>query len=109
MIPALLFVIFIIVIYFTIKPLLSKNIEIYEEGNDLKDLSNKRRLVNIFKQIRETEYEYDMGIISEEDFNRTNKELKLEASILLENKEDEFSQDSKNSKINLEENDKFWF
>jgi hypothetical protein len=75
--------------YFTVQPLLSDKIDIPEAGGDPKELSNKRRLVNIFKQIRETEFEHDMGIISDEDFVRTNNELKLEASKFLDNSEGE--------------------
>tara|TARA_Y100001968_G_C19318838_1_gene698130 strand:+ start:421 stop:849 length:429 start_codon:yes stop_codon:yes gene_type:complete len=108
MVPVLLFIIFIIAMYFTVQPLLSEKIDIPEEGGNPKELSNKRRLVNIFKQIRETEFEHDMGIISDEDFDRTNNELKLEASKLLDNSEEDVA-DKKclncDCKINLE--DKF--
>ena len=111
MIPILFFIVFIVAIYFTVQPFLLENIEIPEEVINPKNLSKKRRLVNIFKQIRETEFEYDMGIISDEDFNRTNNELKLEASNLIENsKEISTSQkcsNCKNCHSKLEENDKF--
>tara|TARA_B100001029_G_C15060453_1_gene457974 strand:- start:609 stop:1040 length:432 start_codon:yes stop_codon:yes gene_type:complete len=85
MIPVLLFIIFIIAMYFTIQPLFLEKVLIPDEIGNPKDISKKMRLLNLFNQIRETEFEYDMGIISNEDFDRTNNELKLEASNLLEN------------------------
>ena len=41
MIPVLLFIIFIIVMYFTVQPLLSDKIDIPEAGGDPKELSNR--------------------------------------------------------------------
>ena len=85
MLPVLLFLIFISAFYFTIHPLFSqKSYKIDSETNQT-ETAKKRRLINLFKQIRETEFEHEMGITAEEDFNRTRDELKSEAAILLEN------------------------
>ena len=85
MLPVLLFLIFISAFYFTIHPLFSqRSIKIDSDINQT-ELTKKRRLINLFKQIRETEFEHEMGITAEEDFNRTRDELKSEAAILLEN------------------------
>jgi len=85
MLPILLFLIFIFTIYYTVHPFFSEKVVYPEQSKNPNDIANKRRLVNIFKQIRETEFEHDMGIIADEDFERTRSELKLEASNLLEN------------------------
>ena len=87
MIPVLLFLIFISTIYYTVHPLFSDKVFSQNEKSNQKEVTRKRQLVNLFKQIRETEYEHDMGIIADEDFERTRDELKEEASSLLENNE----------------------
>ena len=85
MLPVLLFLIFISAFYFTIHPLFSqKSYKIDSETNQT-ETTKKRRLINLFKQIRETEFEHEMGITAEVDFNRTRDELKFEAGKLLEN------------------------
>ena len=68
MIPVLLFLIFISTIYYTVHPLFSDKAFSQNENSNQKEVTRKRQLVNLFKQIRETEYEHDMGIIADEDF-----------------------------------------
>jgi len=84
MLPLLLFLIFISTIYFTVYPFFSdKNLQIDSEKNQ-KESSKNRQLKTLFRQIREIEFEHEMGITVDEDFNRTRDELKLEASKLME-------------------------
>ena len=85
MLPVLLFLIFISALYFTIHPLLSHKCYKIDSEINQTEMTKKRRLINLFKQIRETEFEHEMGITAEEDFNRTRNELKSEAAILIEN------------------------
>ena len=85
MLPILLFIIFISAFYFTIHPLFSKKSYKLDSETNQTEMTKKRRLINLFKQIRETEFEHEMGITAEVDFNRTRDELKSEATILLEN------------------------
>ena len=83
MIPFLLFIIFIATIFYTIQPLFMEiNFDLNEKKTILK-VSKKRQLKSLLKQIREIEFERDMGIISKEDFTRTNNELRLEASKII--------------------------
>ena len=83
MIPFLLFIIFIATIFYTIQPLFMEiNFDLNEKKITLK-VAKKRQLKSLLKQIREIEFERDMGIISKEDFNRTNNELRLEASKII--------------------------
>ena len=85
MLPLILFIFFIGTMYFTISPIFSnKNYQILINKNQ-KKLTKQSQLINLFKQIRETEYEHDMGITSKVDFNRTINELKSEAEILIQN------------------------
>ena len=85
MIPVLLFLIFISAIYFSVHTFFTKESNVLTQDENLKIKTQKRQLVNLFKQIRETEFEHDMGIIADEDFERTRNELKSEASKLIEN------------------------
>ena len=83
MIPFLLFIIFIATIFYTIQPLFVQiNFDLNEKKITLK-VAKKRQLKSLLKQIREIEFERDMGIISKEDFIRTNNELRLEASKII--------------------------
>ncbi|MED5475992.1 MAG: hypothetical protein VX770_08190 [Candidatus Neomarinimicrobiota bacterium] len=83
MIPFLLFIIFIATIFYTIQPLFMEiNFDLNEKKITLK-VAKKRQLKSLLKQIREIEFERDMGIISKEDFIRTNNELRLEASKII--------------------------
>lgn len=83
MIPFLLFIIFIASIFYTIQPLFMEiNFDLNEKKITLK-VAKKRQLKSLLKQIREIEFERDMGIISKEDFIRTNNELRLEASKII--------------------------
>ncbi len=83
MIPFLLFIIFIATIFYTIQPLFVEiNFDLNEKKITLK-VAKKRQLKSLLKQIREIEFERDMGIISKEDFIRTNNELRLEASKII--------------------------
>lgn len=134
MIPVLLFLIFICTIYFTIHPFFSDKIKEVEYNTNPEEKVKERQLVNIFNQIQEIEFEYDMGIVAEEDFERTRNELKFEASKILKksdsainlinclkceyptNKNDKYcsscglnlvKQLCKNCNIELNENDKF--
>jgi hypothetical protein len=85
MLPILLFLIFIGAVYFTAHPLFSqKNYKLNLNFNQA-ELTKKRRLINLFSQIKEAEFEHQMGITVEEDFNRTKAELKSEASKIIEN------------------------
>ena len=58
------------------------NFDLNEKKITLK-VAKKRQLKSLLKQIREIEFERDMGIISKEDFIRTNNELRLEASKII--------------------------
>ena len=83
MIPFLLFIIFIATIFYTIQPVFMEiNFDLNEKKITLK-VAKKRQLKSLLKQIREIEFERDMGIISKEDFIRTNNELRLEASKII--------------------------
>ena len=105
MLPLLLFLIFISTIYFTVYPLFSQQRPQIDSDINQYETSKKRQLKTLFQQIREVEFEHEMGITAEEDFNRTRDELKLEASKLLKNNVEPPNLEQKNCKKCNHENE----
>ena len=77
---AILFLVFVGTVWYTVKPLF---ISIKRVNPDLEINIENAKLNNIFSQIKETEFEYEMGILENEDYKRIQNELKTEASTLL--------------------------
>lgn len=80
MAAAFLFIIFVGAVWYTITPLFTPVKSTYSaDETDPEQV----RLNSLFSQIREVEFEHEMGIVAKEDFERVQNELKAEASTLL--------------------------
>ena len=80
MAAAFLFIVFVTAVWYTITPLFTpvKSTFSADETNP-----EQVRLNSLFSQIREAEFEREMGIVAQEDFERVRNELKIEAASLL--------------------------
>ncbi len=78
--PATLFLIFLVAAYYVLVPFLSAEVE--PVGEDAADRATalELRKVNLFKQIREAEFEREMDLINTEDFDRTKADLVAEVA-----------------------------
>ena len=84
-VPLLFLSIFILSIYIIARPFLIQNL--IEKPNDpisFDPVDSNRK--NILQQIQELEFEYNMKLISNEDFQRIKAELLNDASNLIEEK-----------------------
>ena len=77
---ATLFLIFLVATYYVLVPFLSAKVEPVGEDTADRTIALELRKVNLFKQIREAEFEQEMGLVDEEDFNRTKADLVAEVA-----------------------------
>ncbi|UCH61804.1 MAG: zinc ribbon domain-containing protein [Fidelibacterota bacterium] len=77
---AALFLIFLFATYYVLVPLLSVKEKPVSEDEADRTIALELRKVNLFKQIREAEFEREMGLINEEDFDRTKTDLLAEVA-----------------------------
>ena len=66
MAAAILFLVFVATVWYTVKPLF---ISIKRVNPDLEINIENAKLNNIFSQIKETEFEFEMGILENEDYS----------------------------------------
>ena len=78
--PAALFLIFLVATYYVLVPFLSAKVGPIGENTADRTTALELRKVNLFKQIREAEFEREMGLINEEDFDRTKADLVAEVA-----------------------------
>ena len=78
--PAALFLTFLVATYYVLVPFLSAKVEPVGEDATDQTTALELRKVNLFKQIREAEFEREMGLINEEDFDRTKADLVAEVA-----------------------------
>jgi len=83
-IPLLLFILFVATTYYIVHPLLSPALsaESIVDDDSQEDI-HLRDKINILQQIRELEFEREMGITIEEDYQRIRRELLQEAGRVL--------------------------
>ncbi|MCH7858596.1 MAG: zinc ribbon domain-containing protein [Candidatus Marinimicrobia bacterium] len=81
--PLLLFIIFTGTIYYVLVPFLSEGILVVDEAIDMRTTALELRKMNIYKQIREIEFEREMGLTNQEDFERSREDLVTEAADVL--------------------------
>lgn len=83
--PALatLFLIFLVATYYVLVPFLSAKVEPVGEDAADRTTALELRKVNLFKQIREAEFEREMGLINDEDFDRTKADLVAEVAEIM--------------------------
>ncbi len=73
--PIILFVLFVISTYFVVKPFLSTSTGATNPVQDNTPKPEELQKISLLKQIREVEFEREMGITVEEDFQRIRSEL----------------------------------
>ncbi|UCD38228.1 MAG: zinc ribbon domain-containing protein [Fidelibacterota bacterium] len=78
--PILLFLIFIGTAYYVLVPFLSGKVVAVGEDTTARTTALELRKVSLYKQIREAEFEREMGLINEEDFQRTRADLLTEVA-----------------------------
>ncbi len=81
--PTLLFIIFTGTVYYVLVPFLSAGIMAVDEATDLRATALDLRKINLYKQIREVEFEREMGLTNQEDFERSRADLVTEAAEVL--------------------------
>ena len=99
----ILFIVFVGSVYYLVHPFIAGTVS---EKDYLTDLESTKAdeiyKINLLKQIREVEFENEMGIISKEDFIRTRNDLMLEIkSLKTENRKVEKSAKPKLRKQNV--------
>ncbi len=79
--PVLLFVLFVLSIFYVIQPFVNDNLAVDPASdNDDRLSSDALNKVSLLKQIREVEFEKEIGITAEEDYVRIKNELMQEAA-----------------------------
>jgi len=73
---------FLLVIGFVIQPLFSNSRRNPFAGGRREEMLQLRKR-NLYRQIKEAEMEFEMGSLSDEDYVRTRRQLKEEASRIL--------------------------
>ncbi len=80
LVPVILFLIFIGTAYYVLVPFLSEKVLSGDGDEAARTTALELRKVNLYGQIREAEFEREMGLIDEEDFNRTKADLVAEVA-----------------------------
>lgn len=70
-------------IYYVLTPFLGEKLALTGEGNEGEKTALELRKVNLYQQIREAEFEHEMGLTTEKDFARTRSDLVAEATIVV--------------------------
>jgi len=81
--PTLLFIIFTGTIYYVLVPFLSAGVMAVNDTTDTLATALELRKINLYKQIREVEFEREMGLTDREDFERSRADLVTEAAEVL--------------------------
>ncbi|MFC1547765.1 zinc ribbon domain-containing protein [Candidatus Neomarinimicrobiota bacterium] len=82
--PILLFLIFIGSAYYVIHPLLSEKIILAENEITNKSRVLELRKVSLYKQLRDVEFEKEMGLVEAEDFSRAKADLMSEIAAVMQ-------------------------
>ncbi|UCH09222.1 MAG: zinc-ribbon domain-containing protein [Fidelibacterota bacterium] len=78
--PILLFLVFAGAAYYVLSPFLSKKVVAVGEEEATYTSALELRKVSLYKQIKEAEFEREMGLIDDEDFQRTRTDLVTEVA-----------------------------
>ncbi|MEE9162454.1 MAG: zinc ribbon domain-containing protein [Candidatus Neomarinimicrobiota bacterium] len=78
--PLILLIVFTGAAYYVLVPFLSEPVIASGDEFATRTVSLELRKVNLFEQIREVEFEREMGLINDEDFDRTRTDLMAEAA-----------------------------
>ena len=80
LVPVILILIFIGTAYYVLVPFLSEKVLSGDGDEAARTTALELRKVNLYGQIREAEFERQMGLVDEEDFNRTKADLVAEVA-----------------------------
>ena len=78
--PIILFLIFTGAAYYVLEPFLAQPLLAAETDDETIGTALELRKISLYKQIRETEFEHEIGMTAREDFERTRQELVVEAA-----------------------------
>jgi|TARA_B100000959_G_C14914923_1_gene596859 uncharacterized membrane protein len=80
----MILVTFAVLVIFIVQPLFATHVAIHSDTEDDEMQTLQLRKEIIFRQIKEAEMEHDMGNLSDEDYKRTRLMLKEEASLIID-------------------------
>ncbi|ODS29618.1 MAG: hypothetical protein SCARUB_05284 [Candidatus Scalindua rubra] len=80
----MILVTFVVLVTFIVQPLFASRVVDIPDIEDNEILNLQLRKEIIYRQIKEAEMERDMGNLSDEDYNRTRRQLKEEASQIID-------------------------
>ncbi|NOZ09205.1 MAG: zinc-ribbon domain-containing protein [FCB group bacterium] len=84
------FIILIAAVYFTLMPFMSEKVLArYQNANQDEYSADELKKINLLRQIKEVEFEREIGIIDQEDFHRVKSELMNETRDVMESIESE--------------------
>ena len=75
--------------YYVLVPFVSEEVAAVDEDAATRATTLELRKVNLYKQIREVEFEREMGLIDEQDFDRTRADLLTEVAQVMRQLEGE--------------------
>ncbi len=78
--PVILFLVFVGAAYYVLVPFLSGKVITVGDEAATRSKALELRKINLYKQIREAEFVREMGLINEEDFERTRVDLITEVA-----------------------------
>ena len=82
--PLLLFALFSGVVYFVFKPFLGPAVLATGDERATATVALELRKISLYKQLREAEFEQQMGIVDESDFTRIRGELMEEVATVMQ-------------------------
>jgi ribosomal protein L40E len=81
--PVLLFLIFVACMYYVLNPLLADKGVFAEGENTEKTHVLELRKISLYKQLRDVEFEKEMGLVEAEDFARARTDLMSEVAAVM--------------------------
>ncbi len=79
------FILLIAAVYFTLMPFMSERVLArYQSVNQDEYSADELKKINLLRQIKEVEFEREIGIIDQEDFHRVKSELMNETKVVMD-------------------------
>ena len=88
LVPVILFLIFTGAAYYVLVPFLSEKVLSVGGDEAARTTALELRKISLYGQIREAEFEREMGLVDDEDFNRTKADLVAEVAEVMRVLED---------------------
>ena len=80
----ILFLVFAGTAYYVLAPLMNKPVLALDDTSETRATALELRKISLYKQIREAEFEHEMGLTDQADFERTQADLMTEAAGVLQ-------------------------